>query len=361
MTHDFPVDPLLSSLPQALGSVRAGGIPGAASSGARLLVTVAELRAHGVTPAQAAERSRPGGPWQRLLPGVYLLRQGAPTGEERLHAALFYASRREPAADAADERREATTVPAQPRRDDPLHADTVVTGAAALALRDFASVPALALLDAVEVLVPRNRRVRSAGYARVLRTARMPVPDLAAGVPVAPVERAVADAVAHLPEESDPLVVRRLFAEAVQDGHCEPSALLRELRRVRVTGRPRVAEAMEVLVAEGRAAAEERLYRMAWEHRLPDPVWNVELRLPEGPSLGAVDAYWPERGVAVELDAPGDAGKRDRLERLGITVIRVPRVRLTTPHGMEHQAAVIRTALTAAPQDGPPTLLALPR
>ncbi|NYV75678.1 hypothetical protein HW445_15365, partial [Streptomyces sp. UH6] len=64
MTHDFPVNPLLSSRPTT-------------PSGAHLLVTAAELRAHGVTPAQAGERCRPGGSWQRLLPGVYLLRQGA--------------------------------------------------------------------------------------------------------------------------------------------------------------------------------------------------------------------------------------------------------------------------------------------
>ncbi|MDH6226962.1 MULTISPECIES: hypothetical protein [Streptomyces] len=349
MTHDFPVNPLLSSRP-------------AAPSGARLLVTAAELRAHGVTSAQAGARCRPGGSWQRLLPGVYLLRQGAPTGEERLHAALLYASRRESAASSPGEGREATAVPVQPRRDDPPHADAVVTGLAALALRGFSSAPALSRLDAVDVLVPRARRVRSTGCARVVRTARMPVPEAVAGVPAAPVERAVADAVAHLPEDAGALTVRRLFGEAVQDGHCEPAALLRELRRGRLTGRPRVAEAMDVLVAQGRAAAEERLYRMAREHGLPDPVWNVELRLPDGPSLGAVDAYWPERAVAVELEAPGDAGKRERLERLGVTVVRVPRLRLTTDQGMEHQAALVRTALTAALDHRPASpLRILPR
>lgn len=335
MTHDFPVNPLLSSRPTT-------------PSGAHLLVTAAELRAHGVTPAQAGERCRPGGSWQRLLPGVYLLRQGAPTGEERLHAALLHASRRRSAAPSPQERRESTAVPLQPGRDDPPHADAVVTGLAALALHGFTSTPALSRIDVVDVLVPRARRVRSTGCARVVRTARMPVPDVAAGVPVAPVERAVADAVAHLPEDPGALTIRGLFGEAVQDGHCEAAALLRELRRARLTGRPGVTDAMEVLVAEGRTAAEERLYRMAWEHGLPDPVWNVELRLPDGPSLGVVDAYWPERAVAVELDAPGDAGKRERLERIGVTVVRVPRVRLTTAQGMEHQAALIRTALTAA-------------
>ncbi|HCA87174.1 MAG TPA: hypothetical protein DEQ61_17860, partial [Streptomyces sp.] len=66
----------------------------AASGGRRLVLTARQLREHGVTAATAAERCRPGGHWQQILPGVFLLHPGAPTSEERLHAALMYASRR---------------------------------------------------------------------------------------------------------------------------------------------------------------------------------------------------------------------------------------------------------------------------
>ncbi len=79
--------------------------------------------------------------------------------------------------------------------------------------------------------------------------------------------------------------------------------MVRELSEAELLGRPAVVGAVDALLAEGRAAAEARLYAMVREHGLPDPVWNVELRLPGGPRLGAVDAYWPDHAVAVELDA----------------------------------------------------------
>ena len=67
---------------------------------------------------------------------------------------------------------------------------------------------------------------------------------------------------------------------------------------------------------------------MVGDHGLPDPVWNVDLRLPGGPHIGGLDAYWPEQAVAVELDTRAGrrdedalwseyARKREVLERLG--------------------------------------------
>ncbi|MZD07144.1 hypothetical protein GTW43_18905, partial [Streptomyces sp. SID5785] len=49
----------------------------------------AQLKAHGVGPAAAQEQCRPGGPWRQLLPGVFLLHPGPPSGDERLRAALL--------------------------------------------------------------------------------------------------------------------------------------------------------------------------------------------------------------------------------------------------------------------------------
>ena len=53
------------------------------------VLTLPQLREHGVTAAEAAER-----PWQQILPGVFLLHAGPATSEERLHALLLYAGRR---------------------------------------------------------------------------------------------------------------------------------------------------------------------------------------------------------------------------------------------------------------------------
>ncbi|GHI89670.1 hypothetical protein ACWGF3_05715 [Streptomyces xanthophaeus] len=301
------------------------------------VLTLAQLREHGVTASDAAER-----PWQQILPGVFLLHSGPATSEERLHAALLYAGRR--------------------------GGEAMITGLAALALYRFASAPALLALPQIDVLVPGTRRLRSAGGVRIVRSHTPPRSQEVTGLPVAPVARAVADAVGQL---SDAGTVRRLLSEAVRGGHCEPAAVVRELTVARLLNRPHVVDAVESLLAEGRAMAEDRLYHLVRGYELPEPVWNVDLRLPGGPHLGGVDAYWPEQAVAVEIDtrAPRQGEdeqwsesvrKRETLERLGVTVIHItPRKLRDWP---EQQAAVVRTALTASGDREPAAyLVVLPR
>ncbi|MER7643351.1 hypothetical protein [Streptomyces sp. NPDC126522] len=330
----------------------------------RRVLTTAQLRAHGVPAAEVNEQCRPDGPWQQFLPGVVLLHSGPPTGEERLHAVLLYAARERTAG-----------VPVQPGAEEPhrpVYAETMLTGMAALTLHGFTSAPELASLKQLDVLVPRMRRLRSTGCARIVRTASLPTPQQVKGVPVAPVPRALADAVAEL---SDANAVRGLLTEAVRGGHCEPAAVVRELNNAKLLSRPHVVDAVDSLLAEGRAIAEDRLYRMVSEYGLPDPVWNVDLRLPGGPHLGGLDAYWPEQAVAVELDtrAPRQghrqdddalwseyARKREHLERLGITVVHITPKKLRD--AMEQQAAVVRTALMAAADRDPAAyVVVLPR
>ncbi|WP_328762760.1 MULTISPECIES: hypothetical protein [unclassified Streptomyces] len=302
------------------------------------VMSLAQLREHGVSTSDVAER-----PWQEILPGVFLLHPGAATSEERLHAALLYACRRG-------------------------GGEAMVTGLAALALYRFASAPALPALTQIDVLVPHTRRLRSVGTVRIVRTHTPPHPQEVTGLPVAPVARALADAVGQL---DDAGTVRRLLSEAVRGGHCEPAAVVRELTVARLLNRPHVVDAVESLLAEGRAIAEDRLYQLVRGHELPEPVWNVDLRLPGGPHLGGVDAFWPEQSVALEIDtrAPRQGEdeefseavrKRESLERLGVTVLHItPRKLRDWP---EQQAAVVRTALTAS-ADGEPAayLVVLPR
>lgn len=341
---------------------------------AHRVLSAAQLRARGVSAAQTSAHCLPGGPWQHLLPGVYLLHPGPPGGRERLHGALLYAGR----------------PPASSRRTPPESSDAgfgeaMVTGLAALALHGFAAAPTLEALHRIDVLVPRTRRLRSSRFVEVVRaTAALPEPVLLAEVPVAPVERALADAVAGLSEAAE---VTRLLTEAVRAGHSEPAAVVRELSAAEVLGRPAVAGAVDALLAAGRAVAEERLYAMVREHGLPEPLWNVELRLPGGPELGGVDAYWPDLAVAVELDTraprfgapeagwrggnrgPGRAedpqwsayaAKRERLERLGVTVVHLTPRKLR--EAAEQQATVVRTALMAADDREPAAyLVVLPR
>ncbi|MET7294168.1 hypothetical protein ABZS79_18905 [Streptomyces griseoloalbus] len=334
------------------------------SDDTRRVLTHAQLRARGVSAAKAGEQCRPGGHWQHILPGVVLLHPGPPTGEERLHAVLLYAARER-----------AGGVPAQPGADEPPaspYGDAMITGLAALTLHGFSSAPPLPSLEVVDVLVPRLRRLRSTGCARIVRAPALPAPEQVTGLPVAPVPRALADAVAGL---QDAGTVRRLLTEAVRGGHCEPAAVVRELTGAKLLNRPHVVDAVDSLLAEGRALAEGRLYRMVREHGLPEPCWNVDLRLPGGPHLGVLDAYWPEEAVALELDTraprpgrrPEDdaewsqyARRREHLERLGVTVVHVSPRKLRD--AVEQQAAVVRTALMAsADRDPAAYVVVLPR
>ncbi|MFH8836485.1 hypothetical protein [Streptomyces sp. NPDC017868] len=314
---------------------------------AQRLASADQLRAQGVPAAEVAARCRPGG-WQQLLPGVFLLHPGPPTSEDRLRAALLYARR-------------TGAVPTQ-------GPDAMITGLAALTLHRFSSAPPLTALERIDVLVPRTRRLRSTGWVRVVRAPESPEPVELTGLPVAPVARAVADAVSGL---SDAETARRLLTEAVRGGHCEPGAVVRELSRARLLSRPHVVDAVDSLLAEGRSLSEQRLYEMVREFALPDPLWNVDLRLPGGPHLGGVDAYWPDQAVAVELDtrAPRQdddelwteyTRKREHLERLGITVVHLTPRKLR--EAMDQQATVVRTALMAAPDRHPAAyVVVLPR
>ncbi|MBT2386879.1 hypothetical protein, partial [Streptomyces sp. ISL-11] len=248
------------------------------------------------------------------------------------------------------------------------YGEAMITGSAALALHRFTSVPPLLSLDRIDVLVPRTRRLRTTGFVRLVRAHTPPRARMLTGVPVAPVPRAVADAVSQL---GDATTVRRLLIEAVREGHCEAAAIVGELTRARLMGRPHVMEAVDTLLAESRAVAEGRLYDLVRDHRLPAPLWNVDLRLPGGTFLGRVDAFWPEHSVAVEIDArtprqedevqwSAQYRKREHLERLGVTVVHVtPRKLGESP---DQQGAVVRTALMAsADRDPAAYLVVLPR
>lgn len=253
----------------------------------------------------------------------------------------------------------------------------MITGLAALSLYGLAAAPPALATDRIDVLAPRIRRMRSFRYVRLVRGCDLPRPEQLEGLPVAPVARALADAVAGL---GDAHAVRRLLTEAVRGGHCEPAVVVGELNRAKVLDRPQVVSAVDSLLAEGRALAEERLYDMVRAHGLPEPVWNVDLRLPGGPHLGAVDAYWPEEAVAVELDtrAPRHsrlaghrreeheaewsayAARREHLERLGVTVVHLTPRELRDAR--EQQATVVRTALMAAADREPAAyVMILPR
>ncbi len=260
------------------------------------VVTRRQLLTLGLTDRAMRHRIRPGGPWQVLLPGIYLGANGPPSMGQKEMAALLYGG-----------------------------PGSVVTGPAALLHHSIRSpLPP----DAIDVLVPAQRQRRDVGFVRLQRTARMP-PRIASAGPVrlALAPRAVADTAWRLTGLRD---VRAVVADAVQAGRCTVSQLLAELDEGPVRGSAMLRSALAE-VAEGiRSTAEGDLRDLIRVNRLPMPLFNPSL-YEDDVFLGRPDAWWPDAGVAAEADSrewhlsPEDwdrtRRRHDRMAAAGIIVL----------------------------------------
>jgi hypothetical protein len=231
------------------------------------VITRQQALAVGLTDHALRHRLRPGGPWQSLLPGVYVAATGTPTASQRQMAALLYAG-----------------------------SGSMITGPAALACHRIRGGPA----QHVDVLVPASRRRRDAAFVRLHRTNRMPEQAWKFGpLRYALPARAVADAVRGLASLRD---VRAIVADAVQRGSCTVRDLAAELA---AGPRPGSALFREVLgdVADGiRSAAEGDLKDLLAGSGLPMPLFNASVYAGDT-FVAKPDAWWPEFGVAVEVDS----------------------------------------------------------
>lgn len=240
------------------------------------LITRPQALALNMTGHALRHRLRLGGQWQSVLPGVYVATTGRPTTLQLQMAALLYAGD-----------------------------GSLLTGQAALlhhhitrpVARAVEAGPAAELID---VLVPAARQRRDAPFVRIHRTIRMPERCWQAGpLRIAPPARAVADTARGLASLRD---VRVVVADAVQKGRCE----IRQLHAELIAG-PNLGSALfrEALtdVADGiRSTAEADLKDLLTKSRLPMPLFNPSLY--DGETfIAKPDAWWPEFGVAVEVDS----------------------------------------------------------
>ena len=291
------------------------------------VIARAQALQSGMTERVLGYRTRGAGPWQPLLPGVYLTHTGRPDDEAREMAALLYAG-----------------------------PQSVLTGVAAL--RRHGLVPHQALVTAgdrvgaVDVLVPLARQRSDVGYVRLHRTARLPEGFCVEGeVRFALPPRAVADAVRPMTDLSD---VRAVVAEAVQRRSCSISHLAGELAAGPAWGSSLFRRALTE-VAEGiRSAAEGDLRDLIVRARLPMPLFNPRLLV--GPEFLAIpDCWWPESGVAAEADSrawhfsPHDweqtMARHARMSAHGIVVLHFPPRQIR--YQRDHVANIIRRALAA--------------
>ncbi|GGZ75474.1 hypothetical protein GCM10010371_39090 [Streptomyces subrutilus] len=155
-----------------------------------------------------------------------------------------------------------------------------------------------------------------------------------------------------------------MLAHVVQAGWCHPHDLHAELRAARLLRRPAVRAAAEELLAGVRSVAEARARDALTASDLPAPLWNARLHTPDGAFLATPDAYWPEAGVALEIDSAEYHYTRDawqatlrrrlRLEAHGVLVVSAtPSMIRDTPHDVLAALRALLALATARP--APPT------
>jgi very-short-patch-repair endonuclease len=220
-------------------------------------------------PSEAIQhRIKTGGPWQRLLPGTYLARTGAPSVIQRDIAALVYAG--------------------------PV---SVITGRAALrGLGISGQQP-----DMIDVLIPAQEQRQSRGFVIIRRTIRMPELWAVEGERrYALAARAVGDAARVATSLGE---ARAVVAGAVQKRRCPMDLLVAELAAGPRNG-SRLFRIALGEVAEGvRSVAEADFRELILRAGLPRPEFNARLRRADGSLLAVVDAWWAEARVAGEVDS----------------------------------------------------------
>ena len=276
-------------------------------------------------------RIRSDGPWQTILPGIYLASRGAPTAKQRVTAAYLYAGKA-----------------------------IAVTGPAALTWYSLPSVRS----ESVDVLVPLACKRKDAQFARLHRTSIVPDCGQEGVVRYASRQRAVADTVRQLAQFSD---VRAVVAGGVQRGKITVADLARELSIGPVQGSARLRAALAEVADGVRSTAEGDLHALIKREHLPVPMYNARLFV-DGRLLAITDAWWPGAGVAAEVDSrewhlsPADWERtlaRDaRMTEQGVLVLRfTPRRIRTAGHEVAHQ---IRAALVASGSRPLPQIVARP-
>ncbi|MFF5567278.1 hypothetical protein ACFY7Z_21820 [Streptomyces sp. NPDC012623] len=275
------------------------------------LATSRQLRAAGLSSSTTARRCRPGGPWQRPLPGVVLIQTGEPTTRQRLLAAVLYGD-----TGAGGDRDVGSPSPGLP--------SSALTGEAALSLYGVRGAGG----ERADVLVDARRGLRDRSYVRVRRTNRWPPTLLVDGIPCVRPVRAASDFAAH---EPSPERVRAILAATVQKCPCHPEDLRAELRASHALRNSAVRAVLDELRAGIQSIAEGQARDTLRAAGVPDALWNPTLLTATGAFLARPDAYWPFAGVALEIDSEqfhlgvaeyrSTLRRRLRMEAHGIDVV----------------------------------------
>ncbi|UOX86459.1 hypothetical protein MUY14_32560 [Amycolatopsis sp. FBCC-B4732] len=232
------------------------------------VITARDLQSLGMDPRTIYRKCLPGGPWQRLLPGIILLHNGGVTRRQRALAALLYGG---PGA--------------------------MITGADACRWYDL-RVPDEFPAQDIHLLIPHERRVLSSEYVVAERTRRLPGAWIRRGLPLAPLVRATTDAVRRIRAEEP---ISHLLVEAIQHGRCLPAELTSELD----VGTKRGTAIPRRLLKEWtdlRSVAEIHAKKLSARLTTEPTHWNTGVRTASG-FVGRPDAWWDEVALAWEIDS----------------------------------------------------------
>jgi very-short-patch-repair endonuclease len=165
------------------------------------------------------------------------------------------------------------------------------------------------------------------------------------------VPRALADTARELHSLRE---VRAIVSAAVQRGRCPLGLLAAELAAGPIRGSRLLRTSLSEVTAGIRSVTEADLQDLIKDAQLPMPVFNARV-FDGGVFLAAVDAWWPEAGVAAEADSrewhlsaedwQRTMRRHDRLVARGILVLHFSPQRIRNePRTV---ASEIRAALSA--------------
>jgi len=262
-----------------------------------------QAAACGMTPGTLRYRVRDGGQWRTLLPGVYLAHTGTPGAAQRQMAALLHAG-----------------------------PGGVISGLAALSRHGIRAPQT----ETVDVLIPASRTRCDTSFARLHRTARMPRRVCVDGeICYTLASRAVADATRWL---TDPRAVCAIVADAVQRGRCPLGQLSDELAAGPVHGSALLRRALAEVTVGVRSVTEADFHLLIRRARLPEPMLNPRLYAGDE-FIASPDCWWPEAGVAAEVDSrewhlsPADwrrtVARHTRMSTYGIIVVHFTPAQIT--------------------------------
>jgi hypothetical protein len=220
-----------------------------------------------MTDGMLGHRIRTGGPWRKLLPGVYITVTGVVSAEQREMAALLHAGPR-----------------------------SVLTGLAATRRHGLKALTS----STVDVLVPSTASPQSTGFVRVRRSWRMPEQVCVDGeIRYVLAARGVADAARSLTSGRE---VRVLVAQAIQQQRCTIGRLTIELEQGAARGSAPLRAALAEVGDGVRSVPEGDLRTLLRRGRVPMPQFNARL-YEDGKLIAVVDAWWADAGVAAEVDS----------------------------------------------------------